>query len=94
MNLRDLATLDKDDLLDKLGLPTKSSGGAAVAAALGTFGVGLLVGVGIGFMLAPKSGRGLREDIRDRLRGATEALDGADASPGRAPEASPTSAGG
>jgi gas vesicle protein len=75
MNLKDLKNLDKDEILGLLGLETKSSTGAWLAGALGTFGVGLLVGAGIGLMLAPKPGRELREDIRDRLRRAPEALD-------------------
>ena len=59
MSFRAVTTLDEDELLGKLGLETKGSWGAALAATLGTFGVGLLVGVGIGFMLAPKAGRKL-----------------------------------
>ena len=46
MNLKDVRNLDKDDLLSLLGLEKKSSPGAGLAAALGTFGVGLLVGAG------------------------------------------------
>ncbi len=68
MNLKDLKNLDKDDLLGLLGLEQKSSTGAWLAGTLSTFGVGLLVGAGIGLMLAPKPGRELREDLRDRLR--------------------------
>ena len=74
MNLKDLSNLDKDDLLGLLGLEKKDSLPASLATTLGTLGVGLLIGVGIGFMLAPKAGRGLREDIRERLRGAPEVL--------------------
>jgi gas vesicle protein len=75
MNLKDLRNLDKDDLLGVLGLETKTSTGAWLAGALGTFGVGLLVGAGLGLLLAPKPGRELREDIRDRLRRNSEDLD-------------------
>jgi hypothetical protein len=74
MNLKDLSNLDKDDLLGVLGLEQKDSVATSLAATLGTLGVGVLIGVGIGLMLAPKAGRGLREDIRERLRGAPEAL--------------------
>lgn len=70
MNLKDLKNMDKDDLLGLLGLESKSSTGAWLAGTLGTFGVGLLVGAGIALMLAPKPGRELREDLRDRLRRA------------------------
>jgi gas vesicle protein len=75
MNLTDLRNLDKDEILGMLGLETKTSTGAWLAGSLGTFGVGLLVGAGIALMLAPKPGRELREDIRDRLRRAPEDLD-------------------
>jgi hypothetical protein len=68
MNLKDVRNLDKDELLGLLGLERKSSPGAGLAAALGTFGVGLLVGAGIALILAPKPGRELRQELRDRLR--------------------------
>ena len=75
MNLKDLRNLDKDDLLGVLGLETKTSTGAWLAGALGMFGVGLLVGAGLGLLLAPKPGRELRDDIRERLRRNSEELD-------------------
>ena len=68
MTLKELRNLDKDDILDMLGLESKQSTGAWIAGTLGTFGVGLLVGAGIALMLAPKPGRELREDLRDKLR--------------------------
>lgn len=68
--LKDLRNLDKDDILEMLGLETKPSTSAWLAGSLGTFGVGLLVGAGIALMLAPKPGRELREDLRERLRRA------------------------
>jgi gas vesicle protein len=70
MNLKDLKNMDKDDVLGLLGLESKSSTGAWLAGTLGTFGIGMLVGAGIALILAPKPGRELREDIRDRLRRA------------------------
>ena len=70
MNLKDVRNLDKDDLLGLLGLEKKPSPGAGLAAALGTFGVGLLVGAGIALILAPKPGHELRQELRDRLRRA------------------------
>ncbi len=68
MTMKDLRKLNKNDVLEVLGLETKQSTGAWLAGSLGTFGVGLLVGAGIALMLAPKPGRELREDLRDRLR--------------------------
>ena len=70
MNLKDLKSMDKEDLLGMLGLESKTSTSAWLAGTLGTFGIGMLVGAGIALMLAPKPGRELREDIRDRLRRA------------------------
>ena len=74
MNFKDLAALDQNDLLGTLGLEKKDSFTSTLAGTLGTLSIGMLIGVGIGLMLAPKAGRGLREDIRERLRGAPEAL--------------------
>jgi hypothetical protein len=74
MNLKDLSNLDKDDLLGLVGLEKKDSPAASFAGTLGTLSIGMLIGVGIGFMLAPKAGRGLREDIRERIRAVPEAL--------------------
>ena len=75
MTLKELRNLDKDDILDMLGLETKRSTSAWMAGTLGTFGIGLLVGAGIALMLAPKAGRELREDLRDKLRRSSQDLD-------------------
>jgi hypothetical protein len=72
MNLKNLKQLDRDDFLNLIGLETKPSTAGWLTAALGTFGVGLLVGAGIGLILAPKPGRELRSDIRGHLRDASE----------------------
>jgi len=68
MNLKELRNFDKDDILEMMGLQTKSSTGAMLAGTLATFGIGLLVGAGVGLLLAPKAGRELRDDLRDRFR--------------------------
>jgi hypothetical protein len=83
MNMKDLTTLDADDLLGGLGLEKKDSVARSLAGTLGVLGIGVVIGVGIGFMLAPKAGRGLREDIRERLRGVPESPDSASASGGQ-----------
>lgn len=85
MNLKDISNLDNDDLLGLLSLERKHSLAESLATTLGTLGVGVLIGVGIGFMLAPKAGRGLREDIRERFRGTPETFAAARAS-GHRPE--------
>jgi len=67
-DLRKLKNIDKDDLLDMMGLQTKSTTSDMVGV-LAAFGVGVLVGAGVGLLLAPKSGREIRDDLRNRLQG-------------------------
>jgi hypothetical protein len=74
MTLKDVTHLDTDRLLEVMGLETKRSTGGWLLGTLTAFGVGLLVGAGVGLMLAPKAGRGLREDLRDRLRQVSDGL--------------------
>jgi len=65
--LKALRNMDKDDLLNLVGLETKRTIADAVVPALTAFSVGVLVGVGVGLLLAPKPGSELREDIKTRL---------------------------
>ena len=59
--------LDRDEILSKLGFETKPSIGQAIISALGPFGVGMLLGAGVALLLAPKSGRELSYEIRNRV---------------------------
>jgi hypothetical protein len=65
---RSLPDVDKDDVLELLGVESRRSAGDKLVPALALFGAGVLVGVGLGLMLAPKPGRELRDDLRSRLR--------------------------
>jgi hypothetical protein len=65
--LKTLRNMDKDDLLNLVGLESKRSMADAVVPTLTAFSVGVLVGVGVGLLLAPKPGSELREDLRSRL---------------------------
>lgn len=73
INLKNLKRLDRDALLDLMGLESKTSTVGWIGGTLGVFGVGLLVGAGVALMLAPKSGRELRGDIRGRWNANAEA---------------------
>jgi hypothetical protein len=71
MKLNDLKNLSKDDVLAALGLQTRDSTFSAVAGSLGLIGLGVLLGAGAALLMAPKSGRELREDLSSRLNGTT-----------------------
>jgi hypothetical protein len=68
-NVGKLKNLDKDELLEYLGLQTKRTAADWIIPSIGLFGIGILVGAGIGLMMAPKSGAELRDDLRARLQG-------------------------
>ena len=70
MNLKDLQKLDKDRLLEVFGLETRKGPEDVLLPALGAFTVGVLVGAGIGLLLAPKPGTQLRDELGRRLRSA------------------------
>lgn len=56
--------LDRDDVLDLIGLEERRD---RVLPGLAMFGAGLLLGVGLGLMLAPKSGGALRSELKAHL---------------------------
>jgi hypothetical protein len=74
MTLEKMKNLDKDDFLNMLGLETKRNTVDYMVPALALFGVGVLVGTGIGLLVAPRPGRELREDLAQRLHNAPEAM--------------------
>ena len=64
---KNLPEVDKDDLLEMVGLESRRSSAERMMPSLALFGAGILLGVGLGLMLAPKPGSELREDLRERL---------------------------
>lgn len=69
-----LKSFDRDQLLDMFGLETKRPNTDYILPAVTIFGVGLLVGAGVGLLFAPRPGRELREDLANRLHQAPEAF--------------------
>jgi hypothetical protein len=55
-----------EDIIRALGLQYRRSGSTEIVPSLALFGAGLLVGAGLALLLAPTSGRELREEITDR----------------------------
>ncbi len=72
MKLKDLKDIDKDDLLRFVGLQTKRTLAEWMLPTIGLFALGMLVGAGVALLIAPKSEREPREDLRDRAQGANE----------------------
>jgi hypothetical protein len=65
--LKKLGDVDKDDVLDLIGLEERRTTSDKLVPALALFGAGVLVGVGLGLILAPKPGRQLRDDVKAKL---------------------------
>lgn len=58
-----LSNLSREDILAAIGLQTKRTAADMVVPALGLFGVGMVVGAGLGLLFAPKAGAQTREAI-------------------------------
>lgn len=70
-----------ESALSAMGLQPRPTATDYILPALGLFGVGLLVGVGLGLILAPKPGVELRGDIGRRVRRVSAKLRRSHASP-------------
>ena len=83
MNLRDLSA---DDILSAMGLQTRRTTTDYMLPALGIFGVGVLVGAGIGMLFAPKAGSEIRNQIGTMARRRRHEEEGMDIQTGHAAE--------
>lgn len=72
--LKYLQDIDKDDVLEALGLEQRSSGWSTALGTVGIFALGCLVGAGIGLAFAPKSGEEFRSELGDRMRRKADEL--------------------
>ncbi|MEW5852456.1 MAG: hypothetical protein AB2A00_26955 [Myxococcota bacterium] len=70
MNIKDIKNLDRDVLLSLLGVESRRTTMDKVMPGVGLFSAGLLLGAGIGLMVAAKPGAQLRGDLANRLRKA------------------------
>lgn len=67
MNVKDIKNMDKEHILELLGLKEDSTLGS-VFGALGWIGVGALAGAVVALLLAPKTGRELRETVGRKIK--------------------------
>ena len=72
--LKYLQDIDKDDVLEAIGLEERSSAWASALGTIGIFALGCLVGAGIGLAFAPKSGEEFRNELGDRMRRKADEL--------------------
>ncbi|TMA75710.1 MAG: YtxH domain-containing protein [Deltaproteobacteria bacterium] len=72
--LKYLQDIDKDDVLEAIGLEERSSAWASALGTIGIFLLGCLVGAGIGLAFAPKSGEEFRNELGDRMRRKADEL--------------------
>jgi len=74
MKLTDITDLTSEDLLAAIGLATRQTVSARLLSFAGAFATGALVGGIAALLFAPKSGRGLREDLGNGIRSVPDAL--------------------
>jgi hypothetical protein len=67
MSMKRFIGYDINDVLDLVGLVRRRSMLGSVLPAMGFVALGAAIGAGVGLMLAPSSGRRLRQDVGDRL---------------------------
>jgi hypothetical protein len=74
MNLKDITDLEGKDLLAAVGLASRESTTSRILSIAGIFASGVLTGGIVALLLAPKTGRGLREDLGNRIRSVPDAI--------------------
>jgi len=71
-----LNDIDKDDVLEALGLEERTSPWVSTLGTIGIFALGCLVGAGIGLAFAPKSGEEFRNELGERMKRKADELGG------------------
>ena len=72
--LKYLQDIDKDDVLEALGLEERSSPWGTAFGTIGIFALGCLVGAGIGLAFAPKTGEEFRSELGEKMRRKADEL--------------------
>ena len=67
MSIKKVTGYDVDDVLDLVGLRRRRALMGSVLPAMGLLAMGVAIGATAGLLLAPSSGRRLRQDVGDRL---------------------------
>ncbi len=65
-----LRDFDREHMMDLIGMERRRTTAERAVPIIAFFGVGILVGVGIGLMTAPRSGSDLRSDLKDKFQSA------------------------
>lgn len=76
MKMKTIRNWDKSQFLDLLGLRESESTSAMILRTVGLIGVGAVIGLGVGLLAAPASGRDLRGDLSRRLKNGTDRVVG------------------
>ena len=66
--LAQLKDVDRDDVLEYVGLQERTSSWGTALSTIGIFCIGAIVGAGLGLAFAPKPGAELRNDLGERVR--------------------------
>lgn len=74
--LNKLGELKIDDATKALQALSRSGRGALLVPGLGTLGVGIAIGAGIGMLIAPRPGAETRAALRDSVRSKLAAIRG------------------
>lgn len=69
MTIEDImaALPSKEDIASAIGLEARVSTTGDMLTAFGSFGIGMILGVGLGLLFAPKAGHELRHDIAEKV---------------------------
>ena len=65
-----LRDFDRERVMDLIGMERRRTTAERAVPIIAFFGVGILVGVGIGLMTAPRSGSELRGELKDKFQSA------------------------